>query len=158
MFAILFEVLLIEIQEEIHHCALCWLGGEGRISGAKIVNKTFVNKLAFPNYWGLPQRNPKSYPESDFLTRKSHFASLWHQIVTFGVTFRVTLGGDPKSHLLVAFQLLLIFRVSGVLGGQHVSPARHFSQLYRDKGEQLLSIPRLSCQALRRRKMLVGRG
>ena len=46
MFAILFEVLLIEIQEEIHHFA-GWEGGGLR--GAKIVNKDFVNKLAFPN-------------------------------------------------------------------------------------------------------------
>ena len=45
MFAILFEVLLIEIQEEIHHFA-GWEGGGLR--GAKIVNKKFVNKLAFP--------------------------------------------------------------------------------------------------------------
>ena len=43
MFAILFEVLLIEIQEEIHHFA-GWEGGGLR--GAKIVNKNFVNKLA----------------------------------------------------------------------------------------------------------------
>ena len=47
MFAILFEVLLIEIQEEIHHFA-GWEGGGSR--GTKIVNKHFVNKLAFPNY------------------------------------------------------------------------------------------------------------
>ena len=46
MFAILFEGLLIEIQEEIHHFAV--LGG-GRLRGTKIVNKHFVNKLAFPN-------------------------------------------------------------------------------------------------------------
>ena len=45
MFAILFEVLLIEIQEEIHHFA-GWEGGGVR--GTKIVNKIFVNKLAFP--------------------------------------------------------------------------------------------------------------
>ena len=45
MFAILFEALLIEIQEEIHHFAD--LGGGG-LRGAKIVNKNFVNKLAFP--------------------------------------------------------------------------------------------------------------
>ena len=47
MFAILFEVLLIEIREEIHQFA----GWEGRggLRGAKIVNKNFVNKLAFPN-------------------------------------------------------------------------------------------------------------
>ena len=46
MFAILFEVLLIEIQEEIHHFA----GWEaGLLRGTKIVNQTFVNKLAFPN-------------------------------------------------------------------------------------------------------------
>ena len=46
MFAILFEVLLIEIQEEIHHFA-GWEGGGSR--GTKIVNKNFMNKLAFPN-------------------------------------------------------------------------------------------------------------
>ena len=46
MFAIVFEVLLIEIQEEIHHFA----GGEGgRLRGTKIVNKHFVNKPAFPS-------------------------------------------------------------------------------------------------------------
>ena len=44
-FAILFEVLLTEIQEEIHHFA-GWEGGGSR--GTKIVNKNFVNKLAFP--------------------------------------------------------------------------------------------------------------
>ena len=43
----LFEVLLIEIQEEIHHFA-GWEGGGLR--GTKMVNKTFVNKLAFPNH------------------------------------------------------------------------------------------------------------
>ena len=42
VFAILFEVLLIEIQEEIHHFA-GWEGGG--LIGAKIVNKNFVNKL-----------------------------------------------------------------------------------------------------------------
>ena len=46
MFAILFEVLLIEIQEKIHHFA--GLGGGGGLGGTKIVNKHFVNKLAFP--------------------------------------------------------------------------------------------------------------
>ena len=51
MFAILFEVLLIEIQEEIHHCA-GWEGGKGR---KHFVNKHFVNKLAFPiNKGGMP--------------------------------------------------------------------------------------------------------
>ena len=45
MFAILFEVLLIEIQEEIHHFA-GWEGGG--VMGTKIMNKNFVNKLAFP--------------------------------------------------------------------------------------------------------------
>ena len=44
MFAVLFEALLIEIQEEIHHFA----GWEGGSRGTKIVNKHFVNKLAFP--------------------------------------------------------------------------------------------------------------
>ena len=33
MFAILFEVLLIEIQEEIPH--FCWLGGGGGVKGRK---------------------------------------------------------------------------------------------------------------------------
>ena len=45
MFAILFEALLIEIQQEIHHFA-GWEGGGLRCT--KIVNKHFVNKLAFP--------------------------------------------------------------------------------------------------------------
>ena len=58
MFAILFEVLLIEIQEEIHHFA-GWEGGGLR--GAKIVHKNFVNKLAFPKggilwAWGFSSR------------------------------------------------------------------------------------------------------
>ena len=49
VFAILFEVLLIEIQEKIHHFA----GWEGGSRGTKIVNKHFVNKhfvnkLPFP--------------------------------------------------------------------------------------------------------------
>ena len=55
MFAILFEVLLIEIQEDIHHFA-GWEGGG--LIGAKIVNKHFVNKLAFPNNMTpLPNRS-----------------------------------------------------------------------------------------------------
>ena len=45
MFAILFEALLLEIQEEIPHFA-GWEGGGS--NGHKSVNKTFVNKLAFP--------------------------------------------------------------------------------------------------------------
>ena len=44
MFAILFEALLIEIHDEIPHFA----GWEGGLMSAKIVNKNFVNKLAFP--------------------------------------------------------------------------------------------------------------
>ena len=48
MFAILFEVLLLEIQEEIHDFA-GWEGGGGS-RGTKIVNKNFVNKLAFPKF------------------------------------------------------------------------------------------------------------
>ena len=40
----------------------------------------------------------------------SHFSG---QKVTFGVTFRVTFGGDPESHFLVTFELLLIFRGFG---------------------------------------------
>ena len=45
MFAILFEVLLIKIKEEIHHFD-GWEGGGLR--GTKIMNRNFVNKLAFP--------------------------------------------------------------------------------------------------------------
>ena len=45
MFAILFEVLLIEIQEEVHHFA-GWEGGGLR--GAKVVNNNFVNNLVLP--------------------------------------------------------------------------------------------------------------
>ena len=45
MFAILFEVLLKEIQEEIHHFA-GWEGGG--LMGTKIVNKNIMNKPAFP--------------------------------------------------------------------------------------------------------------
>ena len=45
MFAILFEALLKEIQEEIHHLA----GWEGGLMGTEIVNKSFVKELAFPN-------------------------------------------------------------------------------------------------------------
>ena len=41
MFAILFEALLIEIQEEIPQ--------GGGVMSAKIVNKNFVNKLASPS-------------------------------------------------------------------------------------------------------------
>ena len=48
MFAILFEVLLIEKQDEIHHFA-GWEGGGGSMGHKKFVNKNFVNKLAFPN-------------------------------------------------------------------------------------------------------------
>ena len=48
MFAILFVALLIEIQEEIPH----FPGWEGGLMGTKIVNKCFVNKLAFPTYYG----------------------------------------------------------------------------------------------------------
>ena len=48
MFAILFEVLLTEIQMEI----LLFAGweGAGGLRGTKIVNKHFVNKLAFPSH------------------------------------------------------------------------------------------------------------
>ena len=46
MFAILFEVLLIVIQEEIHHFA-GWEGGGG-VKGHKNSEQKFVNKLAFP--------------------------------------------------------------------------------------------------------------
>ena len=44
MFAILLEVLLIEIQEEIQHFA-GWEGG--RLRGTKIVNNNFVNNWRF---------------------------------------------------------------------------------------------------------------
>ena len=47
MFAILFEVLLIQIQGEILHFAGC--EGGGGLRRTKIVNKHFVNKQAFPN-------------------------------------------------------------------------------------------------------------
>ena len=47
VFAILFEVLSIENQEENPFFFAGWEGGGLR--GAKIVNKKFVNKLAFPN-------------------------------------------------------------------------------------------------------------
>ena len=49
MFVILFGVLLIEIQEEIHHFA-GWKGGG--VKGHKIANKNFVNILAFPTSSG----------------------------------------------------------------------------------------------------------
>ena len=48
----MFEVLLIEIQEEIHHFA-GWEGGGLR--GAKIVNNNFVNKLALPSLFNAPK-------------------------------------------------------------------------------------------------------
>ena len=62
MFAILFEVLLIEIQEEIHHFAE-WEGGG--LMGAKIVNKNIVNKLALPIllFLELRPRLPGTRPE-----------------------------------------------------------------------------------------------
>ena len=51
MFAILFEALIIETQEEIHHFA----GWEGGFKGhKKFVNKHFVNKLEFPNFVDIP--------------------------------------------------------------------------------------------------------
>ena len=51
VFAILFEVLLIEIQEEIHHFA----GWGGGLRGTKVVNKHFVNKRAFPTQGPAPE-------------------------------------------------------------------------------------------------------
>ena len=42
----LFEALLKEIPEEIHHFA----GWGGGLKGCEIVNKHFVNKLAFPKW------------------------------------------------------------------------------------------------------------
>ena len=54
MFAILFEALLKEIQEEIHHFA----GWEGGVTGYKnYVNKHFVNKLAFPRNYRSSQNH-----------------------------------------------------------------------------------------------------
>ena len=41
-----FEVLLIENSRG--NPSLCWFGGGAGFSGEKIVNKHFVNKLAFP--------------------------------------------------------------------------------------------------------------
>ena len=55
MFAILSEVLLTEITEEIHHFA-GWEGG--RLRGTKVVNKNVVNKLAFPNECLPNPQNP----------------------------------------------------------------------------------------------------
>ena len=57
MFAFLFKGLLTEIQEEIYHFAGL---GRGGFRGTKIVNKTFVNKLAFPN-----QRIPRFIVKHD---------------------------------------------------------------------------------------------
>ena len=80
MFAILFEVLVIENQEEIQHF-LGWEGGGSR--GTKIVNKTFVNKLAFPK----DDQGRKMNPNPNFLVR----------IFSGGVgVFRVK-GWAPKS-------------------------------------------------------------
>ena len=50
-----------------------------------------------------PQSNPKSNPKSNFLTRKGHFGGLKS---CFSGYFR----GDPESHFLVTFELLLIFQ------------------------------------------------
>ena len=55
MFAILFEVLSIEIQEEIHHFA----GWEGGGLGCKTCEQTFVNKLTFPIF-GCRSRHSRS--------------------------------------------------------------------------------------------------
>ena len=44
-------------------------------------------------FWGLPQSNPKSNSQSDFLTQK---VTQKCQKVTLGVTFRVNLGETPK--------------------------------------------------------------
>ena len=55
MFAILFEVLLIEIQEEIHHFAGWERGG---VKGhQKIVSNNFVNKKAFPTLYAQIDQN-----------------------------------------------------------------------------------------------------
>ena len=56
MFVILFEVLLIEIQEEIHDVA----GWKGGLRGPKIVNKNFVNKLAFPTFGGTAKEEKRT--------------------------------------------------------------------------------------------------
>ena len=81
MFAILFEVLLIEIQEEIHHFA-GWEGGGLR--GAKIVNKNFVNKLAFPNCCCLGQGQAR--------TRPSRWPGVW-----FAFQIKGGVGACPRT-------------------------------------------------------------
>ena len=48
VFAILFEGSFLEVPEEIHLFAVLG-GGGGGSRGSKIVNKHFVNKLAFPS-------------------------------------------------------------------------------------------------------------
>ena len=48
VFAIPFEVLSLERQDEIHHCA-GWEWGGG-LRGTKSVNGQFVKKLAFPKH------------------------------------------------------------------------------------------------------------
>ena len=53
MFAILFEVLLIEFKRQ----SIILLVGRAGSRGTKIVNKNFVNKLAFPSLLilGVPE-------------------------------------------------------------------------------------------------------
>ena len=62
MFANLFGVLLIEIQEEIHDFA----GWEGGLRGTKIVNKNIVNKLAFPKNYYLRKIILKNYFQKNY--------------------------------------------------------------------------------------------
>ena len=57
MFRILFEVLLIEIQEEIHHFA-----GWGGLRGTKIVNRHLVSTFAFPK--DFPSRDDGKWTRS----------------------------------------------------------------------------------------------
>ena len=62
MFAILFEALLIEIQEEIPLFA----GWEVGVNGHRKCEQKFVNKLAFPKYvcaTGQFNRLPGSHPQ-----------------------------------------------------------------------------------------------
>ena len=65
----LFEVCLIEIQEE----SITLLVGRGGLIGAKIVNKHFVNKLA-------PQDSPSKI--SQFITQNKLLGPLLHNLLT----------------------------------------------------------------------------
>ena len=68
MFTILLEVFLIQIQEEIHHFA-GWEGGGLR--GTKIVNKDFVNKLAFPKHSFLRKTSKTQRQQNTEFTKLS---------------------------------------------------------------------------------------